>query len=183
MDTFIFILQCIPYFSCWFYNKKESKILKMSKNWKCEAGFEQQGWAGNTRCFLRSGFPGGMTLHGTWPLRYFESWCLGFSYVYKDFIKYSIILPFVLPPRNIIMYTLGGEYPESPAESEESITDESPDNDGSHSQGASPFGTGRASARGFTSSRETTAEKQRKWAVRTFTCTYTLYLTTFLQLN
>ncbi|XP_031552342.1 centrosomal protein of 76 kDa-like [Actinia tenebrosa] len=67
------------------------------------------------------------------------------------------------------MYTLGGEYPESPAESEESVTDESPDNDGSHSsQAASPFGA-RAVGRDFPSRRESTAEKQRKWAVRTFT--------------
>lgn len=67
------------------------------------------------------------------------------------------------------MYTLGGEYPESPAESEESVTDESPDNEGSHSQGsASPFGAGRAANRGFPARRESTAEKQRKWAVRTF---------------
>ncbi|KAK3741153.1 hypothetical protein QZH41_011834 [Actinostola sp. cb2023] len=68
------------------------------------------------------------------------------------------------------MYSMTGEYPESPAESEESITDESPDTESPLSQVSSPYGTGRGGGgRGFPSRRESTAEKQRKWAVRTFT--------------
>lgn len=72
------------------------------------------------------------------------------------------------------MYSLSGEYPESPAESEESITDESPDTEGGFSQAPSPFGAGNrgGGTKSLPSRRESTAEKQRKWAVRTFTCKF-----------
>lgn len=70
------------------------------------------------------------------------------------------------------MYTVTGEYPESPAESEESITDESNDTDGGFSSASSPYGSINArnggGSRSVPARRESTAEKQRKWAVRTF---------------
>lgn len=75
------------------------------------------------------------------------------------------------------MYSLTGDYPESPAESEESITDESNDPDGGFSSVSSPYGSvGRSSggARNVPPRRESTAQKQRKWAVRTFSCKSTL---------